>query len=388
VTAPLNLKSHFSRFLEAAPDRLHFAAHSHHLWPDVTREAQLRVWDDAARLADDKGEHVLGPVLDRLRSRIARQLALPDPATLVFAPNTHELLKRLLSCFPAGRPVRVLSSDGEFHTFERQMARLAEEGLVELDRVPVEPFSTFPERFAAAALAPRDLVFVSQVFFNSGFALADLTALAAGAGEAMLVLDGYHGFLARPTDLSAVAGRAFYMAGGYKYAMAGEGACFMHCPPGWGARPRDTGWYAAFGALSAPQPGTVGYAADGWRFMGATFDPSGLYRLDATLGWLETLGLDVAAIHGHALALARRFLARLPAAGFAREKLVADPDLTATGNFLTFRRDDAAVMNSGMHAAGIIADVRGDRVRLGFGLYQTSADVDQLIDRLAQLPGH
>ena len=28
-------KAHFSRFLEAAPDRLHFAAHSHHLWPDV-----------------------------------------------------------------------------------------------------------------------------------------------------------------------------------------------------------------------------------------------------------------------------------------------------------------------------------------------------------------
>ena len=28
------------------------------------------------------------------------------------------------------------------------------------------------------------------------------------------------------------------------------GRCFMHCPPGYGPRPRDTGWYAAFGALT------------------------------------------------------------------------------------------------------------------------------------------
>ena len=42
--------SHFSRFLGTEPDRLHFAAHSHHPWPDVTRDAQVQAWDDAARL--------------------------------------------------------------------------------------------------------------------------------------------------------------------------------------------------------------------------------------------------------------------------------------------------------------------------------------------------
>ena len=33
------MKEHFSRFLGAAPGRLHVAAHSHHPWPDVTFEA-------------------------------------------------------------------------------------------------------------------------------------------------------------------------------------------------------------------------------------------------------------------------------------------------------------------------------------------------------------
>ena len=47
----MNLKPHFSRFLQSDPDRLHFAAHSHHPWPDVSFEAQKRCWLDAARLA-------------------------------------------------------------------------------------------------------------------------------------------------------------------------------------------------------------------------------------------------------------------------------------------------------------------------------------------------
>ena len=34
--------------LGADPDRLHFAAHSHHLWPDATRAAADRAWLDAA----------------------------------------------------------------------------------------------------------------------------------------------------------------------------------------------------------------------------------------------------------------------------------------------------------------------------------------------------
>ena len=73
---------------------------------------------------------------------------------------------------------------------------------------------------------------------------------------------------------------AFYLGGGYKYAMAGEGCGFMHAPPGFGPRPPVTGWFAEFEDLSLP-PGSVGYAPDAMRFMGATFDPSGLYRFNA-----------------------------------------------------------------------------------------------------------
>jgi len=387
---PLDLKAAFARFRNADPERLHFAAHSHHYWPDVTRDAQLMAWDDAARLADDKWDNVLQRVWPAVSMHLARHLGLDDPATLVPAPNTHALVTRLLSCCPLGRPPRVLTTDGEFHSFRRQGERLAEDGLVELHAVPAEPFSGLADRLASAgrSFAP-DFIYVSQVLFSSGYALADLAALvdSLATPDRLVVIDGYHGFLARPTDLAAIARRAFYIAGGYKYAMAGEGACFMHCPPGIAPRPRNTGWFASFGTLSAGGH-RVAYPADGWRFAGATFDPTALYRLRAVLEWLAAEDIDADLIHAHALALQAQFMAAMSSGAvgpFAAERLVVPLSEPARGNFLVFEHPEAAQWYRRLHASGIVTDVRGTRLRLGFGLYHTSNDVERLIERLRGL---
>lgn len=375
----LDLRADFSHFLGAEPGRLHFAAHSHHPWPDVSRAAQLEAWDCAARLQDGKWAHVLGGLWEEARGRIAALLGLPDPRTLCFAPNTHEFVRRILSALPP-RP-RVLTTTGEFHSFARQIARLEEEGLASVTRVASEPGGAVAARLAEAAREGFDLVWVSQVFFNAGWAV-DVRAVAAAAGpEAVLVVDGYHGFMARPTDLSAVAGRLFYLGGGYKYAMGGEGCAFLHCPPGWLERPRDTGWYAAFGDLSGPQAG-VPYARDGMRFMGATFDPSGLFRQVAVLRWLEEKGVTVAAIHEHARALARRFVAGLAGTGLEPGRLVVPVEEPMRGNFLCFDLPDAEAWHERLARRGVVTDRRGTRLRFGFGLYQTEHEVDALLARL------
>jgi selenocysteine lyase/cysteine desulfurase len=387
---PLDLSAAFSRFRNADPERLHFAAHSHHLWPDATRDAQLAAWEDAARLVDDKWDNVLGTVWRSVSAGIARHLGLPDPTTLVPAPNTHEFVNRLLSCCPTERPARILTTDGEFHSFRRQAERLAEDGLIKLRAVAAEPFARLADRLVTAAgeMAP-DLIYVSQVLFGSGFALADLSGLVAhlSAPGRLIVIDGYHGFLARPTDLAAIAKSAFYIAGGYKYAMAGEGACFMHCPPGIAPRPRNTGWFASFDDLAA-RGQVVSYPPDGWRFAGATFDPTPLYRLRAVLEWLAAEGIDAALIHAHAVALQTQFMSAMaarPVGPFAAERLVVPLREPARGNFLAFDHPDAAQWYRRLHAAGIVTDVRGTRVRLGFGLYHIAADVERLVARLRRL---
>jgi selenocysteine lyase/cysteine desulfurase len=199
----------------------------------------------------------------------------------------------------------------------------------------------------------------------------------------MIVIDGYHGFMARPTDLGSIAERVFYIAGGYKYAMAGEGACFMHCPPGWGLRPRDTGWYAAFGNLASAQNGQVGYSDDAWRFMGATFDPSGLYRFNAVMRWLADEGITPGIIHAHAKALQQHFLRRISASAlFEEASLVVPADETRRGNFLTFQTPGAQAIYRDLAELRVVTDVRGQRLRLGFGIYQTEEEVDDLVRRI------
>lgn len=381
----LDLTAHFSRFRAAAPGRINLAAHSHHDWPDVTWDAQLQCWQDAARMAGDKWEVVLGDVARDVAQGIASRLGLPDPATIAFAPNTHELLLRIVSGFDARAPLSVLASDAEFHSFRRQMARLGEDDLVRIEVIAAEPFASFPERFVAAARrGGHDLAFVSQVFFSSGATCGDLGTLAAALPAATpLVIDGYHGWMATPTDLSAVASRLFYLSGGYKYAMAGEGVCFLHAPDGFLPRPRNTGWFAEFAALAAPPGLSVGYPEKGGRFAGATFDPSGLYRQRAVFAWLDALGVSVAAIHEHARALMQRFLAGVPARVQADWETLTPLDLPH-GNFLTFRTPHAAQIAASAAARGVASDHRGDRLRFGFGLCNRVEDVDAAVERMWQ----
>lgn len=369
----MNLKPGFSRFFESNPERLHVAAHSHHPWPDVSFEAHQQAWLDAARLVDDKWGHVFGVLIPELAGRISAVIGVESADTIAFSPNTHSFLLRLFSCFEP--PVRILSTDSEFHSFVRQTRRWEEAGLAIIDRVPAEPFDTFAERFTSEARAgAHDLVYLSQVFFDSGFVVPDLDRIVSAVPDqtTFVVIDGYHGFMAIPFDIGAIQDRVFYMAGGYKYAMSGEGACFMHCPRGFGRRPVDTGWYAGFGQLETGID-RIGYGTDGSRFLGATFDPSGLYRMNAVLRWLETEGVGPADIAAHVHTLQDRFLD----SGAAPGELIPPPS-HSRGSFLTFRTDRAGDIYRWLHGRDVITDFRRDRLRIGFGVYHEESDVDRL----------
>lgn len=386
----MSFKPLFSRALSLAPGRLHFAAHSHHLWPDVSFEAQQAAWDDAARHADRKWDLIFGEIVPEAQAHVARELGLPSSDSVVFAPNTHDLLVRILSGVER-RPARILSTDGEFHSFRRQALRWEEAGRAVVERVPVDPFADFGDRFLAAARrGDHDLILVSQVFFRSGRVfdrLAELAALARPDGP-WVVVDGYHGFMALPTDLSALADRLFYVAGGYKYAMAGEGACFLHAPPGFCPRPVVTGWFAEFGDLEGPVGG-VGYRADGGRFWGATFDVSALYRFNAVRRLLDDQGLTTAGIADHASGLQARFAQALGNGdgGPLRAAQILNPitDDAPRARFLALRHPRAAAWRAALLERGVVTDVRDDVIRFGFGLYQDEADLEALISACAAL---
>jgi selenocysteine lyase/cysteine desulfurase len=119
--------------------------------------------------------------------------------------------------------------------------------------------------------------------------------------------------------------------------------------------------------------------------MGATFDPSGMYRLRAALGWFEAERLTSAMVRDHAHALQARFVSGIEGAGLDASALVVPLDEPRRGNFLTFDLADAEAWQERLAAAGIVTDRRATRLRFGFGIYQTADEVDALLDRLRRL---
>jgi len=384
----LSFKALFSRSLSADPERLHFAAHSHHLWPDASFEGQVQAWNDAASLADRKWDKVMGEVWPAAQAEVAEELGTGQRDAIVFAPNTHELLVRLFAACSETWPIRVLTSDGEFHSARRQFARWEESGAATFERIPVEPADTFSERFLRAAKAgAHDFIFVSQVLFNSGRIfdrIDELAALGRPDGP-WVVIDGYHAFMALDRSFGEAAAKsAFYVGGGYKYAMAGEGCAFMHAPPGFGPRPRITGWFAEFEDLSLP-PGRVGYAKDASRFLGATFDPSSLYRFTFIRRMLREKGLMTARISAHVEILQRRLLDVIRDTALAEAELLNPLGNKQHARFLAFRSPRAQRWYEELLAQNCITDVRGDVLRVGFGIYQDEGDVDRLATLLRGL---
>lgn len=382
-----SLQSAYSIALGSDPERLHFAAHSHHLWPDCTREAQIQAWQDAATLADEKWDRVFGQVVEKTKSHLARILGA-QADQLCLAPNTHEFVYRLFSCFPGRKHVRVLTSDSEFHSFSRQIRRLEEENAVVVERVAVEPFETFSSRWETAARkGPWDLVFISQVFFNSGHALRDLASLVKPVEQATaIVVDGYHAFCALPLSLGEVGKKIFYLAGGYKYAQAGEGICFLSVPSDCSLRPVYTGWFAAYHALeSGAVGGPVPYDAGGARFAGATMDFSAAYRFNAVQDWWQSIGLTVETVHRRVSSLKREFVAllekRRPSILKTESILRCDGKLPE-GHFVVFQTPDAGRIAAELKSKRIIVDYRGDRLRFGFGLYHDRGSLESLFGRL------
>ena len=387
----MSFKQLFSRSLTADPGRLHFAAHSHHLWPDASYDGQMEAWNDAARLADRKWDKVMDEVWPAAQAEVAAELGTGTPGEVVFAPNTHDFLVRLVTAAPrrAGQ-LKVLTSDGEFHSARRQLARWEEEGWIAVKRIATEPFDSFSGRFISEAQSgDHDFLFASQVMFGSGriFNRVDELAELGRADGPWIVIDGYHAFMAldRPFGEGA-AERAFYLGGGYKYAMSGEGCAFMHAPPGFCLRPPITGWFAEFEDLNLP-PGSVGYASDASRFLGATFDPSALYRFTAVRRMLADNGLTTARISAHAEALQRRLLDNIGGTALRGAELLNPLDGRQHARFLAFRSPSAERWHEALKTRNCITDVRGDVLRIGFGIYQDEDDVERLVGLLGGLQG-
>ena len=384
--SPNALASHYSRF--RVSERLLLTGHSHQAWPDCGFEAQAAAWLDAARYVDDKWEHAFARA-ERVREGFARLLGDAGDG-IALAPNTHELVVRLLSALPLRARPRLVTTDGEFHTIRRQLDRLAEEGL-EVARVAETPLESLAARLARAVDDRTALVLVSAVFFDTGRiarGLAEVAASCRRRGAALLV-DVYHALNAVPVSLAEDGlGDAFVVGGGYKYCQLGEGNCFLRLPPGTELRPAVTGWFSEFTALAERQgPGRVAYGQGGDRFAGATYDPTSHYRAAAVFDFFCEQELTPALLREvsqHQIGvLASGFDALdLDPAVVSRER---DVPLSEIGGFLALRSPRATSLARELHARGVLTDARGDVLRLGPAPYLSDPQLHEALGILAEV---
>jgi selenocysteine lyase/cysteine desulfurase len=384
VNNPVDLAKHYSRF--RVSERLLLTGHSHQAWPDVAEAGVLEAFADAAEHVDTKWERAFAKA-DQVRAGF--RALLEDPAgDYALDANTHALIIRFLSALDLRRRPRLITSDSEFHTLRRQLARLAEEG-IEVVRVPADPVETLAERMAAAIDPRTSAVLVSAVLFDTSRIVPNLGALSDACRDASveLFVDAYHALGVVPFTVPGLES-AWITGGGYKYLQLGEGNCFLRLPAHAAAlRPVITGWFAEFEDLAAAARGEVSYAPGGDRFAGSTYDPTSHYRATHVFNFFATQGLTPPVLREISLRQNELLATEFDKLGAPDDVITRDRSAPreAFGGFLSLRAPRAGELQRALAARGVLTDSRGDRLRFGPAPYLTDDQVSAAMRALGEV---
>jgi selenocysteine lyase/cysteine desulfurase len=276
-----------------------------------------------------------------------------DASSVAVSSTVSGLIGLVAASIPDG--ARVVAPDIEFGSALFPFLAQEHRG-VTVRTVPLD-------RLADAVDEATDVVVTSAVQMSNG-AVVDLDAVeaAAEAHGAMTVVDATHGVGWLPIDASrfdAVACAA------YKWLMSPRGTAFMTVRPERLGRivPHLAGWYAGEDPHDS-------YFGPPLRLA------TSARRLDVSPAWHSWVGtvpalevverIGVEAIHDHDLRLANRFRAGLGLP--PGDSAIVSVDLPGAADRLA--------------AAGIMAAVRGGRLRTSWHVYNSDADVDAALGAL------
>jgi len=382
VTNPL--AAHYTRFRVA--DRLLLSGHSHQAWPDVAFDGVVEAFDDAARLIDEKWERAFTKA-ERVRDGVRSLLGDPG-GEVALGANTHDLLVKLLSALELRKRPRIVTTDGEFHSLRRQLARLAEED-IEVVAVPARPVDTLAERLSAAVDPATTAVMVSAVLFEDARIVPHLDGVADDCRRlgVELVVDAYHALGAMPFALADHGlADAFVVGAGYKYLQWGEGNGYLRLPPhAHELRPVVTGWFAEFAQLSGPTTDrAVPYPRGADAFATATYDVTSNYRAARVLDFFvehELTPERLRASYRRQVELLARLVDALevPDDVLTRDR---ETPLDRFGSFLALRSPHAGTIQRELAARGVLTDSRGTTLRLGPAPYLSDTQIESAIDEL------
>ena len=384
--SPNPIAPHYSRF--RVGERMLLSGHSHQAWPDVGFEGQMEAWTDAAEFVDEKWSRAEAKA-ERVRRGYGKLLGEPN-AVIGLAPNTHELLVKLISALPLQKRPKLVTTDGEFHTIRRQLDRLSEEHWIEIVKVSANPASSIADRLIAAVDERTAAVLASSILYRNAHVVPNLRSVAERCRKvgAEFVVDAYHQVNVTPFSVEKDGfADAFVTGGGYKYCELGEGNAYLRVPPGREhLRPIVTGWFSEFARLTKQvQPG-VAYGEGGAKWASATYDPTSHYRAARVFDFFDAQGLTPELLeesYRHQVALlAKSFDALdLDPKAITRDRSVP---LSQVGGFLAIESPRSEELKRELLRRNVQIDIRGTTMRFGPAPYLSDAQITGAMDALRE----
>ncbi|MDX6689910.1 MAG: hypothetical protein QOG15_1367 [Solirubrobacteraceae bacterium] len=294
-----------------------------------------------------------GESSERARQAFAAMVGVASEQVAIGA-NVSTFMGLIAASLPEG--ARVLAPDVEFTSSLFPF-------LVQETR-GVRVTTVAPAQLADAVGADTDVVVFSAVQMSTG-EVADLDAVVAAceAHDAMTVLDATQACGWLPLDASRFDA---VVCSAYKWLMSPRGTAFMYVSDARleAIRPNNAGWYAGEDVHSS-------YFGPPLRLARSA------RRLDISPAWFSWVGtapavelinrIGVETVYRHDVALANRF----------RTGLGLEPGNSAIVSF------DLPGGAERLERAGIVAALRGGRVRVSWHVYNTDEDVDRALEALA-----
>jgi len=318
--------------------------------------------------------------LAELRGRVA-ELLNARPAEVGLLPSVSAGLSVVASAVDYSRRNRVVVSELDFPTQIYQW--LVKPG-VEVVTVPSDDgIGVSPERWAEFVDERTAVVATSHVFYSTGYIqeLEPIAAAARAAG-ALCVIDGYHGAGQLPVAPRA-AGIDVYLTGPLKWLLGGPGMAFL-----WvreerirELEPTIASWFGAREQF-AFHPDRFEFRDDAARFeLGTPALPTAY----TALGGLEIiLAAGPERIRERIAALTADLVARLEEAGLP---LRIAREARHRSGIVMVRVPDSAAAVRALAEHGVVADRRGDFVRLSPHFYNQEEENARAVAVLSRVAG-
>jgi selenocysteine lyase/cysteine desulfurase len=342
------------------------------------RDALLRFYQEGSETAGPKAKWLAR--VEQVRARVAKLLNA-DPSEIAFTKNTSEGMNIAANALPLAAGDNVLLVSGDHPNNAYAFLNLRRKG-VEVRFVPLAAETAKAEMFEPHVDERTRAISLSHVTFHAGhrFDVASIGALCAKRGL-HFVIDAMQSTGVVPFDAKST-GASLIGSGCHKGLLVPQGLGILYCREGLAElQPA----YLAMSSLASPpqdyiaRGDNMGLKSGAGRFEIGNYNLPDIHALDAALNLIESVG--VAAIEAHLYDLGDRLIERIDDLGIKLVGPRARSDRSPHIYVLDLPVDAWLDYLVSRHVR--ISPER-DGIRVSFGLFNTSDDVDRFADILAE----